>query len=65
MGRPSDGLGLAPEHGAESERDRIERLGRQRPDKFSSIWKEAAFVYSVVMSQAITVRLILACHRHQ
>ncbi|KAJ9668529.1 hypothetical protein H2201_001170 [Coniosporium apollinis] len=33
---------------------RIERLGRQRPEKFKSLWAEAGFVFSVVMSQVLT-----------
>ena len=37
----------------ESERARIERLGRQRPEQLGSLWKEAGFVFSVVMSQAL------------
>ncbi|KAL9091000.1 MAG: hypothetical protein Q9159_001626 [Coniocarpon cinnabarinum] len=35
----------------ENERDRIERLGRERPPQFSSLWAEVAFCYSVIMSQ--------------
>ncbi|KAL1634928.1 hypothetical protein SLS56_002009 [Neofusicoccum ribis] len=38
----------------ESEEARLERLGRQRPEKFSSIWAEIGFVYSVTISQALT-----------
>ncbi|OAG42238.1 hypothetical protein AYO21_03406 [Fonsecaea monophora] len=33
---------------------RIERLGRERPPTFRSIWSELAFVFSIVMSQIIT-----------
>ncbi|KAI9824761.1 MAG: hypothetical protein M1832_001589 [Thelocarpon impressellum] len=35
----------------ESERARIERLGRQRPEIFRSRWAEAGFCYSVLASQ--------------
>lgn len=38
----------------ESEAARIERLGRQRPERLSSAWKEADFVFSIVMSQLLT-----------
>lgn len=40
----------------ESEEARLERLGRERPDKFSSLWAEVGFVFSVVMSQILVVR---------
>lgn len=43
----------------ESTAARIERLGRMRPEKFNSIWEEAGFCFSVVMSQALTVMIIL------
>ncbi|EKG19418.1 Major facilitator superfamily [Macrophomina phaseolina MS6] len=43
-----------PDLEGESEKARLERLGRQRPEKFSSIWAEIGFVYSVAMSQALT-----------
>lgn len=33
---------------------RIERLGRQRPAIFTSIWREASFVFSISMSQLMT-----------
>ncbi|KAI9713848.1 MAG: hypothetical protein M1820_000578 [Bogoriella megaspora] len=38
----------------ESEEARIERLGRERPAKFPTLWKEIGFCFSVVMSQALT-----------
>ncbi|KAK5077821.1 hypothetical protein LTR70_009429 [Exophiala xenobiotica] len=38
----------------ESIEARIERLGRQRPAIFSSIWAEIAFVFSIMMSQIVT-----------
>ena len=38
----------------ESEAARIERLGRQRPQNLGSLWKEIGFVFSIVMSQALT-----------
>jgi hypothetical protein len=40
----------------ESTEARIERLGRQRPEVFKSIWEEIGFVFSVSMSQVLTVR---------
>jgi hypothetical protein len=39
----------------ESPEARIERLGRQRPEKFKTIWAEIGFVFSIVMSQVMTV----------
>lgn len=33
---------------------RIERLGRERPPAFKTIWAEMAFVFSIVMSQILT-----------
>lgn len=41
--------------GEESERARIERLGRERPPQFKSIWAELGFVYSIVTSQLLAV----------
>ena len=38
----------------ESLEDRIERLGRQRPASFPTIWSEVAFVFSIMMSQIMT-----------
>lgn len=34
---------------------RIERLGRQRPEVFKSLWAEIGFVFSISMSQVLTV----------
>jgi hypothetical protein len=39
----------------ESTEARIERLGRQRPEVFGSIWAEIGFVFSISMSQVLTV----------
>jgi hypothetical protein len=39
----------------ETRETRIERLGRQRPEKFKTLWAEIGFVFSVVMSQVLTV----------
>ncbi|OAP54425.1 hypothetical protein AYL99_11526 [Fonsecaea erecta] len=33
---------------------KIERLGRERPPAFRSMWSEIAFVFSIIMSQIIT-----------
>ena len=38
----------------ESVEARIERLGRERPAVFQSLWAELAFVFSVLMSQVMT-----------
>lgn len=34
---------------------RIERLGRQRPEQFKSLWHEIGFVFSISMSQVLSV----------
>lgn len=39
----------------ESFEARIDRLGRIRPEKFKSIWTEIGFVFSITMSQVVTV----------
>ena len=39
----------------ESSEARIERLGRQRPEVFDSVWSEIGFVFSIAMSQVLTV----------
>lgn len=38
----------------ESESARIERLGRQRPEKLETLWKEICFVFAITMSQLLT-----------
>lgn len=38
----------------ESMEARIERLGRERPPAFKSIWHEIAFGFSIYMSQVLT-----------
>lgn len=38
----------------ESEEARIERLGRQRPERLASIWTELGFVFSITMAQVLT-----------
>jgi hypothetical protein len=40
----------------ESAEARLERLGRQRPEVFDSIWSEIGFVFSISMSQVLSVR---------
>ena len=42
----------------ESEEARIERLGRERPTKFTSLGAEVAFCYSVIASQFMAVGFI-------
>ncbi len=39
----------------ESLKQRIERLGRERPACFDSTWQEAGFVFSIAMSQVLAV----------
>jgi hypothetical protein len=39
----------------ESTEARLERLGRQRPEVFDSIWSEIGFVFSISMSQVLSV----------
>jgi hypothetical protein len=34
---------------------RLERLGRERPPCFSSLWSELTFCFSIVMSQILAV----------
>jgi len=41
----------------ETTEDRLERLGRMRPEKFKSLWAEIGFCFSIVMSQVLTVRI--------
>lgn len=38
----------------EPEEARIERLGRQRPERLASIWTELGFVFSITMAQVLT-----------
>lgn len=42
---------------SESERARIECLGRERPAKFNSFGAEVAFCYSIIASQFMAVRV--------
>jgi hypothetical protein len=44
-------------NGEETHEARIERLGRQRPEKFKTLWAEIGFVFSIVMSQVMTVSI--------
>ncbi len=39
----------------ESMEARLERLGRQRPEVFESLWAEVGFVFSISMSQVLSV----------
>jgi len=41
----------------ESLEARLERLGRQRPEVFGSLWAEIGFVFSISMSQVLSVIL--------
>ncbi len=51
---PGDGEAL------ESDRARIERLGRERPPQFKSLGAELAFCYSIIASQFMAVRSVAA-----
>lgn len=51
---------LGDEEASESDRARIERLGRERPEKFKSFGAELAFCYSVIASQFMSVRFVVA-----
>ena len=44
------------EEAQESDRARLDRLGRERPAKFKSFGAELAFCYSVIASQFMSVR---------
>ena len=39
----------------ETEEQRVERLGRERPAQFKSVWAEVLFVYSILASQFMAV----------
>lgn len=57
--RPSEDVERNPSstlsaHDGESETARIERLGRQRPEKLGSMWKEVGFVFSITVSQLLS-----------
>jgi hypothetical protein len=39
----------------ESLEARLERVGRQRPEVFGSVWAEIGFVFSISMSQVLSV----------
>ena len=41
----------------ESQSARVERLGRERPPQFKSLLSECGFVFSIAMSQVLTVSL--------
>lgn len=46
----------------ESSAARIERLGRERPLQFKTTWAEVGFIFSIAMSQVLTVRVPRAVH---
>lgn len=39
----------------ETDQERIERLGRERPAQFKSNWSEFTFCYSIIASQFMAV----------
>ena len=45
----------------ETERQRVERLGRERPPQFRSLWAEVLFVYSILASQFMAVSTLSRC----
>lgn len=49
----------------ENKKAQIERLGRERPAKFKSLWSEVLFCYSVLASQMMAVSLPLQSSRHR
>jgi hypothetical protein len=49
---PQGGGSLAVEESVEA---RLERLGKQRPKVFDSLWAEIGFVFSISMSQVLSV----------
>lgn len=49
------GVAIGDGEAPESENARIERLGRQRPEKFKSIWAEFMFCYSILASMFMAV----------
>lgn len=51
---------LGDEEAPESDRAHIGRLGRERPAKFKSFGAELAFCYSVIASQFMSVRIVVA-----
>ena len=52
----ADVVKAGDEEASESEQARIERMGRERPEKFKSFAAELAFCYSVIASQFMSVR---------
>ena len=51
---------LGDEEAPESDLAHIGRLGRERPAKFKSFGAELAFCYSVIASQFMSVRIVVA-----
>ena len=39
----------------ESDRARVERMGREKPEMFKSLWAEVGFCYSILASQFMAV----------
>ena len=58
MPAPSKALEPAMEESTEA---RIERLGRERPGVFSTIWAEIGFIFSIAMSQILAVSSHALC----
>lgn len=58
--KSSEMVAPGDEEAPESDRARIERLGRERPAKFKSFGAELAFCYSVIASQFMAVRFVAA-----
>lgn len=54
---------MAPDDAAaegESMQARIERLGRERPAKFKTVWTEIGFCFSLLASMVMAVRNLFA-----
>lgn len=52
------GQEMVGSEGGESMEARIERLGRQRPSKFKTIWTEIGFCFSLLASMVMAVSSI-------
>lgn len=50
--------GMSDEAEEESLEARIERLGRERPQQFKTLWAEIVFVFSISMSQVLSVSFV-------
>lgn len=58
QGKNTDTVENGDAENPESERARIERMGRERPTQFKSFIAELAFCYSVIASQFMSVSFV-------